>query len=299
MGTLVIIPTYNERENLPRLVAQVLAVAADLRILVVDDGSPDGTGAIAERLARETGRVQVLHRAGKLGLGSAYRDGFAHALSHGYDYVVEMDADFSHRPEDLPGLLAAARTADVAIGSRNVPGGRTENWSRLRTLISRGGSLYARLILGLPVKDCTSGFKCFRREALAALDLGAVRSNGFGFQVEMNYLCHRAGFRLVEVPIVFPDRTAGASKMSGRIVVEALGLVWQLRLRRTPSRTGACAPRPPISLAERAHTPPLRPQGQAWPELQASGEPAATPLYAREAAERESYAATSMEEASA
>ncbi len=232
MRSIVIIPTYNERENLPPLVAAVLAVAFDADILVVDDNSPDGTGELAESLAASTDRVRVLHRAGKQGLGTAYIAGFKYALAHGYARIVEMDADFSHRPEDLPALLRAAEQADVVVGSRNIPGGRAENWSPLRHLISKGGSLYARTLLGLPIKDCTSGFKCFRREALQAIDLDGVVSNGYGFQVEMNYLCHRAGLRLVEVPIIFPDRTVGHSKMSSRIMREAATLVWRLRRRR-------------------------------------------------------------------
>ncbi len=230
MQTLVIIPTYNERDNIGPLVRAVLAVDSALDVLVVDDNSPDGTGALADALAWETGRVRVLHRPGKGGLGTAYLAGFRDALDRGYARVVEMDADFSHRPEDLPSLLHAAETADVVVGSRNVPDGRVENWSPVRHAISKGGSLYARTVLGLPIKDCTGGFKCFRREALTALDLDGVRSTGFGFQVELNYLCHRAGLRIAEVPIVFPDRTRGASKMSGRIAAEAALMVLQLRL---------------------------------------------------------------------
>jgi dolichol-phosphate mannosyltransferase len=229
--SLVIIPTYNERDNLSPLVHAVLAVDSSLDILVIDDGSPDGTGAIADLLAHQTrGRVRVMHRSGKLGLGTAYVAGFAHALAHGYERVVEMDADFSHRPEDLPRLLQAANSADVVIGSRNVPGGRAPGWSPVRNAISKGGSLYARWLLGLPVRDCTSGFKCFRRRALEVLDLPAVRSNGYGFQVEVNYVCASAGMRFAEVPIVFTDRVRGASKMSWHIVVEAAWLVLRLRI---------------------------------------------------------------------
>jgi len=230
MRTLVIIPTYNERDNLGPLVAAVLAVDPALQILVVDDGSPDGTGDLAEALALETGRVCVLHRAGKQGLGSAYVAGFRYALARDYECVVEMDADFSHRPQDLPRLLRAAETADVVVGSRNVPGGQAEGWSMLRHAISKGGSLYARTLLGLPVRDCTSGFKCFRRAALAALDLSRLRANGYAFQVEVNYACARAGLRFAEVPIVFPNRARGSSKMSGHIVLEAALLVLRLRL---------------------------------------------------------------------
>ena len=242
--TLVIIPTYNERANLESLIRAVLATDPGIDILVVDDSSPDGTGALAEALAKETGRVRVLHRAGKQGLGTAYLAGFRFGLGHGYDRLVEMDADFSHRPEDLPRLLRAAETADVVVGSRNVPGGQVEGWSWLRQLISRGGSLYARLLLGLSVQDCTSGFKCFRREALARLSLDQVRSNGYAFQVEMNYLCQQAGLRIVEVPIVFPDRAAGRSKMSWRIVLEAALLVWRLRQQSRQARLGSSVWRP-------------------------------------------------------
>lgn len=240
MRCLCIIPTYNERENLPRLVSDLLDRVPGLEVLVVDDGSPDGTADVAGELAEATGRVRVLRRAGKMGLGSAYVTGFGYALEHGYDYVIQMDADLSHRPEDLPRLLEAAREgAGVAIGSRYVPGGRVEDWSTVRRLVSKGGSLYARTILGLPIRDCTSGFKCFRRETLEAVDFAGVRSNGYGFQVEVNYLCHRAGLRIVEVPIVFPDRTAGRSKMSPAIFLEATILVWKLRYRKKSSYRGA------------------------------------------------------------
>jgi dolichol-phosphate mannosyltransferase len=227
---LVIIPTYNEKENLPRLVEEVLALDEELHILVIDDGSPDGTGQIANALAERTGRVAVIHRAGKQGLGTAYVAGFRHALSAGHEYIVQMDADFSHRPVDLPRLLEAVETADVAIGSRNVRGGQAVSWSPFRDLLSKGGSLYARTLLSLPIRDCTSGFKCFRRSALQALDLDGLNSNGFGFQVEVNYALARAGMRFVEVPIIFPDRTQGKSKMSGRIVLEAALLVLRFKL---------------------------------------------------------------------
>ena len=237
MRCISIIPTYNERENLSRLVPALLDRIPDLEVLVVDDGSPDGTGDVAEDLAESTGgRVRLLRRVGKRGLGSAYVAGFGYALGRGYDYVIQMDADLSHRPEDLPRLLEAAQEegADGVVGSRNVPGGRVENWSPLRRLVSRGGSLYTRAILDLPIRDCTSGFKCFRREALEAIDFAGVRSNGYGFQVEVNHLCHRAGLRIVEVPIVFPDRTKGHSKMSWRIFFEAAALVPKLRGRPIP-----------------------------------------------------------------
>ncbi len=236
MQSLVIVPTYNERENLPLLVSEVLDVDPGIDVLVVDDGSPDGTGVVAERLRRETGRVRVVHRSGKAGLGTAYIEGFRVALEAGYERVVQMDADFSHRPQDLPRLLEAAEAADVVIGSRGVPGGRVENWSAFRRFVSRSGSLYARGLLGLPTHDVTGGFKCFRRSALQALDLTGVQSNGYGFQVEINYLCHRAGLRVTEVPIVFPDRVAGASKMSWPIFLEAASLVPKLRYRELRGR---------------------------------------------------------------
>jgi dolichol-phosphate mannosyltransferase len=228
--TLVIIPTYCERDNLSRLTESVLALSPSIDILVVDDASPDGTGDLAEHLSRESaGRVEVLHRAGKLGLGTAYIAGFRYAIEHGYMHAAEMDADFSHRPQDLPRLLEAAGDADVVIGSRWVKGGKALDWSPLRWLVSWVGSCYAQLMLSIPVRDCTSGFKCFRTSVLASLDLNAIRSSGYGFQVEMNYVCHRAGFRIVEVPIVFPNRTRGSSKMSTMIALEALKVVWSLR----------------------------------------------------------------------
>ena len=230
MRSLVIVPTYNEIDNLPLLAPAILAVDADLDLLVVDDNSPDGTGEMADRMASREDRIKVLHRTGKLGLGTAYVAGFEYALAHGYDRVVEMDADFSHRPEDLPSLLAAAANADVVIGSRNVPGGKTLGWSRVRTFISRGGSLYARLLLRLPIRDCTGGFKCLRRSALMRLDLEHLLSNGYAFQVEVNYACHQAGLTFAEVPITFPDRTAGRSKMSPAIALEAALLVLRLRV---------------------------------------------------------------------
>jgi dolichol-phosphate mannosyltransferase len=242
MRSIIIIPTYNEAENITPLLTALLAADLGLDVLVVDDNSPDGTGAIADALATETGRVHVLHRAGKQGLGTAYIAGFRYALEQEYDCIVEMDADFSHRPEDLPQLLQAAETADVVIGSRNVSGGEVIGWSLVRHIISKGGSLYARLLLGLPIHDCTGGFKCFRRHALQALDLDKLRSNGYGFQVEVNYACTRAGMHFAEVPIVFPDRLRGKSKMSYRIVVEAALVVLRLSLGLTPVAVSSTLP---------------------------------------------------------
>jgi dolichol-phosphate mannosyltransferase len=234
-STLVIIPTYNECENLSRLTRELLGTDSALDILVVDDASPDGTGALADRLADETARVHVMHRQGKLGLGTAYVTGFKYALSNEYKYVVQMDADFSHRPQDLPRVLAAARRADVVVGSRNVPGGQTLGWSPFRGILSKGGSVYARTLLRLPICDCTGGFKCFSRRALEALDLDRLGSNGFGFQVEVNYALRIAGMRFAEVPIIFPDREQGQSKMSIGIIFEAAWLVLRLACGITPA----------------------------------------------------------------
>jgi dolichol-phosphate mannosyltransferase len=232
---LVIIPTYNEAANIEPLMAAILAQGPQFDVLVVDDNSPDGTGERVAALAARCPRVQLLARPGKLGLGTAYIAGFTRGLEQHYQYLCEMDADFSHQPHYLPALLRAAeREADVVLGSRNVPGGRVEQWSALRKLISRGGSLYARLILGLPVRDCTGGFKCFRASALRRLDFASVRSSGYAFQVEMNYRCFQAGLRIKEIPIVFPNRVAGRSKMSQRIVLEAALMVLRMRLGPNP-----------------------------------------------------------------
>lgn len=230
----VVIPTFNEAPNIERLLR---ATAAELdrvaphgyRILVVDDDSPDGTGAIADELAGELEVVEVLHRGAKTGLGHAYLAGFAWALQHGAELVIEMDADFSHDPRYLGALLEAARTADLVLGSRYVRGGGVRDWGLLRRLISRGGGLYARLILRVHVRDLTGGFKCIRREVLEAIDLGSVRAEGYGFQIEVTYRALLAGFRVREIPIVFRDRTAGSSKMSARIALEAMWLVPRLR----------------------------------------------------------------------
>ncbi|WP_242340406.1 MULTISPECIES: polyprenol monophosphomannose synthase [Anaeromyxobacter] len=227
---IVCLPTYDERENLEPIVAGILAATPDVDVLVVDDSSPDGTGELADRLAAREPRVHVLHRAAKQGLGRAYLAAFDWALSRGYAYVLEMDADFSHDPRYLPALLARARSdADLVLGSRYVPGGGTVNWGLGRKLISRGGSLYARTILGVRVRDLTGGFKCFRREVLEAIDLPSVECSGYAFQIELTYRALRRGFRVVEVPIVFADRRVGQSKMSRRIVIEAVRKVWSIR----------------------------------------------------------------------
>jgi dolichol-phosphate mannosyltransferase len=234
--SLVVLPTYNERENIQAILSAILGQSADFEVLVVDDNSPDGTGELVDRLAEaQPTRVHVMHRDGKRGLGTAYIEGFLWALARDYDYVFEMDADFSHDPADLLRLREplVRGGADVSVGSRWVPGGGTRNWSFLRTFISRGGSIYARLILGMPVNDLTSGFKCFSRRVLEQLELQSVRSNGYAFQVEMNYRCHRSGFRVAEVPILFVDRRVGKSKMGSHIVVEAMLVVLGLRLRES------------------------------------------------------------------
>jgi len=226
----VVIPTYNERDNLERLARQILSQDPAIHLLVVDDNSPDGTGALADRLAAETSRVSVLHRAGKLGLGSAYREGFRLALGMGADFVVQMDADFSHDPSILPVFFESMREHDLVIGSRYLNGVSVVNWPLRRLMLSYFASVYTRVITGLKISDCTSGFKCFRRSALEAIDLGRVRSDGYSFQIEMNYRCVERGFRVAEVPIIFIDRHAGSSKMSKRIVREAVLMVWKLRL---------------------------------------------------------------------
>ncbi len=231
MRATVCLPTYNERENLERILGALAAVLRDGdRVLVIDDGSPDGTGAIADRLADEVGFVDVLHRPVKEGLGPAYLAGFMRALADGAELVLEMDCDFSHDPADVPRLIAAVENgADLALGSRYTRGGGTRNWGLARRAISRGGSLYTALFLQMGVKDPTGGFKCFRREVLEKVDLDRLSANGYAFQIEVTYRAKRAGFKVVEVPIVFADRTAGKSKMSRAIVLEA---VWRVPLLR-------------------------------------------------------------------
>ena len=230
---LIVVPTYNERDNVDEVVRQFLTPVPEAELLFVDDNSPDGTGARLDELATGNPRVHVLHRPGKLGLGTAYLDGFAWGLARDYAYLFEMDADFSHDPSYLPARIARARAgADVVIGSRYVAGGGTRNWGVGRKLLSRGGSLYARTVLGVKIRDVTAGFICYRRAALEALELAAIKSNGYSFQIEMKYRALAAGLKVAEVPIVFVDRRVGKSKMSRAIFAEALTMVWKLRLGR-------------------------------------------------------------------
>lgn len=228
---LVIIPTYNERENIERLVPMVLAQDPRLDVLIIDDASPDGTGEVAERMSAEDPRVQVLRRPGKLGLGTAYLEGFRRGLEQGYAYLFEMDADFSHDPAHLPQFLEAIEKYDVVLGSRYLEGRVTVvNWPIGRLLLSYFANIYAQIVTGLPIADATGGYKCFRREVLEAIDLDRVESEGYSFQIEMSFRAWKKGFRIGEIPIVFADRDVGESKMSRRIIWEAVWRVWKLRL---------------------------------------------------------------------
>lgn len=228
--TLIVTPTYNEKENLPVFLEAVRNALPDAHVMVVDDNSPDGTGAIADAIAAKDDHVRVMHRAGKLGLGTAYLEAFQAGLNDGFERFFEMDADLSHDVRYLPDFVRALdEGADVVIGSRNIPGGNVEGWGVGRHLISKGGSLYSRTILGLGIRDLTSGYKAFTRRALDAIDIGSVRSNGYSFQIEMTYRAVRKGMRIKEVPIVFVDRLHGQSKMSRKIFLEAVGVVWKLR----------------------------------------------------------------------
>lgn len=227
---IVVIPTYNERENIARLVETIHRVLPTIDVLVVDDNSPDGTAAVVRSLAAGDSRVHVLERPGKMGLGTAYCEGFSWALDRGYQIVCQMDADFSHNPEDLPRLIAALEHADVAIGSRYVSGVNVVNWPMRRLMLSYAANLYTRMVTGMPIKDATGGFKAFRADVLRAIDLQQIHSNGYAFQIEMNYRAWRNGARIVELSIVFVDRTDGVSKMSRSIVYEAAWIVWKLKL---------------------------------------------------------------------
>lgn len=233
MKAMVVIPTYNEKENITRLIPEILAQDGEIEVLVVDDNSPDGTAALIESGFGDDARVHLLVRPGKMGLGTAYISGFRYALTKPeISCVFEMDADFSHRPRYIPEFLRALESADVVLGSRYIAGGGVENWGLVRRALSRGGSAFSKVMLGLPAHDCTGGFRCYRRQVLETVDLDRITSEGFGFQVEMLHECNKNGFRIKEVPIVFPDRQQGASKMSGHIVFEALYLVCRLRLAR-------------------------------------------------------------------
>ncbi|HDQ44692.1 MAG TPA: polyprenol monophosphomannose synthase [bacterium] len=227
---LIIVPTYNEVENIREIVPAILKQDRRIEILVVDDNSPDGTGSVVEQMIGEEPRLNILKRAGKMGLATAYLDGFRWALAQDFDFIFEMDADFSHSPDALSGLIAAAAEADLVIGSRYLKGMNVVNWPFRRLLLSCCANLYTRCVTRLPIKDCTSGFKCFRRRVLEALDFDRIHTDGYAFQIEMTYKAWKKGFRLVEVPIIFYDRRAGESKMSSGIISEAALEVWKLRL---------------------------------------------------------------------
>ncbi len=229
--TLVVVPTYDEAENIPRLVPTILAQAPFIDILIVDDGSPDGTAGLVKEMQKQSDRVHLLERPGKMGLGTAYVEGFRFAIARGYDLVFEMDADFSHDPAEIKNFLARTDDADLVIGSRYTNGVRVLNWPIERLLLSYFANVYTRFMIGLPLHDATGGFKCYRRAVLEAIDLGRIRSNGYAFQIEMSFKAWKKGFRLVEIPIVFHDRRSGFSKMSRSIVYEALFMLWKLRVQ--------------------------------------------------------------------
>jgi dolichol-phosphate mannosyltransferase len=253
--SLIVIPTYNERENIEGLVEDILRIVPSTDILIIDDNSPDGTGQVADALHHRQPQVHVLHRPGKLGLGTAYVRGFQYAIERGYELVFEMDADYSHDPRFLPTFLKMAEQADLVIGSRYIPGGGTPNWSLMRRFISSGGNVFARMMLGIPTHDCTGGFRAYRTAALRTLDLAKIRAQGYAFQVEMAYIFWKRGFRVREVPIVFVDRRVGKSKMSRKIFVEALLWVVRTRFGGDPvvrDQAGGYAPAAPD-----AATPPV------------------------------------------
>ncbi len=230
MKAMVVVPTYNERDNIERLVADILAQDEGIEVLVVDDDSPDGTGEIVDRMVAGNPRLHALHRPGKLGLGSAYCDGFRLALDKGAEYIVEMDADFSHDPAMLPLFFEKMKDFDLVIGSRYLNGVSVVNWPLRRLMLSYFANVYTRFITGLKISDCTGGFKCFRRAVLESIDLSRIKSDGYSFQIEMNYRCVENGFRIGEIPIIFVDRHAGSSKMSRKIVREAVFIVWKLKI---------------------------------------------------------------------
>ena len=246
--TLVVVPTYNERENLPRLAARLLQLPTPVDLLVVDDNSPDGTGKIADDLAAKHPQIHVLHRSAKNGLGRAYIAGFQWALERDYEFVFELDGDFSHDPDEIPHFLKAAADADCVLGTRYKGGIRVINWPLRRLMLSRCAGIYVQIVTGMPFTDPTGGYKCFRRRALQALDLGTIQSNGYSFQIELTHRLWRQGYRIAEVPIIFTDRVEGASKMSGHIVREAVVMVWKLWIqngcRRWPRAASAPTPVP-------------------------------------------------------
>jgi dolichol-phosphate mannosyltransferase len=250
---LVIVPTYNERDNLPMMAERLMRLTPSVDLLVVDDNSPDGTGQLADGLAAKNPAIHVLHRTQKQGLGRAYCAGFSWALEHGYEFIMEMDGDFSHNPDDVPRFLEAAQNADLVLGSRYLNGIRVINWPLKRLMLSTGAARYVKIITGMPFTDPTGGFKCFRRRALQSIDLSAVHSNGYSFQIEMTHKIWRQGMKVAEVPIIFTDRFQGASKMSGHIVREALLMVWRLllqnglRRRPHPKASGTAHPKPAAS----------------------------------------------------
>lgn len=229
--TLVITPTYNESENVERLINTVLSQNSATEMLIVDDNSPDGTGEIVERMQNGNPRIHLIKRAGKMGLGTAYVAGFKYAIEKNFDYVMEMDADFSHDPNEIPNFLKKINDYDVVLGSRYIDGVRILNWPIRRLILSYAASLYTRIITGMPIKDTTGGFKCFRRKVLESIDLDAIHSNGYAFQIEMNFKAWKKGFKIVEHPIIFVDRTHGTSKMSKNIIYEAVFLVWKLKFQ--------------------------------------------------------------------
>jgi dolichol-phosphate mannosyltransferase len=254
--TLIVMPTYNERENLPRMAQRLRDLPVKVDLLVVDDNSPDGTGKIADELAAKHPEIHVLHRAEKSGLGRAYLAGFKWALERQYEFVCEMDGDFSHNPDDIPMFLEAAQDADLVLGSRYINGIRIINWPLSRLMLSKSAAKYVQIITGMPFTDPTGGYKCFRRRSLEAIDLAAVRSNGYSFQIELTHKLWRQGFKVVEVPIIFTERVQGHSKMSGHIVREALIMVWRLWLQNRCRRS----PRPP-----KAPAPPAAPKSGLAP----------------------------------
>jgi len=229
MKAIVIIPTYNEIENIKAIIEAVLAAVENINILIVDDNSPDGTAATVEEIMKSNDKIHLLKRPGKMGLGTAYCDGFRYCLDKNFEAIFEMDADFSHDPDELPNFLEAIKENDLVIGSRYIKGGGVVNWPKRRILLSYGASIYTRIITGIPIKDTTGGFKCFRAESLRKLDLSQVKSNGYGFQIELNYKLWKKGARIKEIPITFTDRRSGTSKMNKNIIWEAVFLVWKLR----------------------------------------------------------------------